>query len=90
MSDRWDEIAKETWGKLLGFGLANLGRKTATDIIAQALRKAVADERERCAKIAEAESGPGFSCRHVDHAQGFCECSAKAAAIRAPHGRGRR
>ena len=57
---------------------------------AVALSKAVADERERCAKIAEAESGPGFSCRHVDHAQGFCECSAKAAAIRAPHGRGRR
>ena len=52
--------------------------------IVATLRKAVADERERCAKICEAESGPGFSCRHVDHSQGFCECAAKAAAIRAP------
>ena len=56
----------------------------AKEKIAAALREAVEDERERCAKITEAESGPGFSCRHVDHAQGFCECSAKAAAIRAP------
>ena len=55
-----------------------------TKRVAAALRNAVAEERERCAKICEAESGPGFSCRHVDHAQGFCECAAKAAAIRAP------
>ena len=52
MSDRWDEVAKETWSKMLGFGLANLGRKTATDIIAQALRNAVGEENERCAKAA--------------------------------------
>ena len=36
-------------------------------------------EREACAKIVEEEG----SCRHVEHAQGFCACFDKAAAIRA-------
>ncbi len=53
------------------------------DDVAAALREAAQAENEACAKIAEAEQGEGFYCRHVDHSQGFCACADKAAAIRA-------
>lgn len=47
--------------------------------VVEAIKTAVAAEREACAKIVEDE-GP---CRHVDHVQGFCACAEKAAAVRA-------
>ena len=90
MIDKWDKIARQSSCHLMickaEVPTAKNHSQVCNEItkrVAAALREAVEDERERCAKIAEAESGPGFSCRHVDHSQGFCECSAKAAAIRA-------
>ena len=47
------EIARETWGKLVEVGLANLGRKTATEILMSALQRAVDMEREACADLAD-------------------------------------
>ena len=47
--------------------------------ILNAVRHAIAAEREACARIAEEEG----DCRHVDHVQGFCACQSKADAIRA-------
>lgn len=49
------------------------------DISAAQALQIIAAEREACAKIVEDEG----ECRHVDHAQGFCACADKAAAIRA-------
>lgn len=50
--------------------------------LAAATVDAVAQEREACAALVEAEG----TCRHVDHVQGFCACADKAAAIRARGG----
>lgn len=47
--------------------------------IAAMVRKAVAAERERCAKLVTT----GDYCRHVDHNNGTCDCADLAAAIRA-------
>ena len=66
-----------------GWAYTIKGAEERAEAAEACVKDAVDAERERCAQICEAESGPGFSCRHVDHAQGFCECSAKAAAIRA-------
>lgn len=59
------------------------------ELAQQALQEAVEDEREECALLMEGGANkPGtFTqsefCRLVDHAQDICECSDRAAAIRA-------
>lgn len=54
--DKWDEIARERAASLIrdfGFDLALLEGAIRADI-ATALRDAVAEEREACAKVCEA------------------------------------